>query len=273
MAKTKRMKTLTAGRLVIGVAYTQARGSDTPRARREKQRVSSLARQKLNFRAAWQKLWLLLCANFGRGDLWVTVTYDDEHLPTNRKEAKKRMTAFWDRMRAARKRQGAELKYIYCTQETQDDGSRRLHHHFVVNSTDDRTDFEQIRSLWTDGQNVDIRVIGQSAVYPMDDFQELARYMLHERNPEATEHATGDRGFCCSRNIVRPTEESCLVDDSVTIGVPAGAYVIERESKANEFGSFDYVCYLLPEPQPPKKKRKRTLISDLGQGISLGVDF
>jgi hypothetical protein len=98
----KRLKTVRAGRLVYGVCYSQALASDSPKARAAKSKCSSAARQALNFRAAWQKLRLLLCANFARGDLWVTLTYDDDHLPDGRREAKKRITLFLDRLRAAR---------------------------------------------------------------------------------------------------------------------------------------------------------------------------
>lgn len=70
MSKTKRLKTVTAGRLVFAVCYTQARPNDGPKARAAKSKCSSLARQKLNFRYAWQDLWLLLATNFHRGDLF-----------------------------------------------------------------------------------------------------------------------------------------------------------------------------------------------------------
>lgn len=255
MAKTKRLKTVTAGRLVFAVCYTQARPSDSQKARAAKSKCSSLARQKLNFRFAWQKLWLLLAANFHRGDLWVTLGYDDEHLPPNRKAAKKEMAAFWDKMRAARRRRGEELKYVYCTHEIQDNGSRRLHHHFIVSAGSERQDFELIRALWTGGSNIEIRVIGDSDKYPYDDFMELAKYMMHERNPEQSGHATGDRGYSGSRNLEKPQTDSLMVDDSAGVGVPPGAYVLERDIKENEYGNYEYVFYLLPE-SPPRKQHK-----------------
>lgn len=263
MAKTKRLKTMTAGRLVRAVCYTQARPNDSPKVRAAKNKCSSLARKKINYRCAWEKLWFLLAANFHRGDLWVTLSYDDEHLPSNRKAAKKAIADFWDRMRAARRRRGEELKYVYCTHEIQDDGSRRLHHHFIVNAGKARQDFELIRALWPGGSNIEIRVIGDSAKYPYDDFMELAKYMLHERNPEQKGHATGDRGFVPSTNLERPKEDSRMVDDSMGVGVPPEAYVLERESKQNQYGNFEYVFYLLPE-RPPRKEHKVYNISVSG---------
>ena len=263
MAKTKRLKTITAGRLVFAVCYTQVRSNDSSQARAAKSKCSSLARQKINFRCAWQKLWLLLAANFRRGDLWVTVGYNNEHLPPSRKAAKAEMRKFWSGMRKARRARGApEMRYVYCTHEIQDDGSRRLHHHFVVSGTGEG-DYDEIRALWTGGSNIEIRTIGDSDKYPYDDFMELAKYMLHERNPELAGHATGDRGFSGSRNLIKPDVESVMVDDKSSVGVPPGAYVIERDSHVNEHGSYDYLLYLLPE-RPPEKSKKASLLSVSG---------
>ena len=183
MAKTKRLKTVRAGRLVFAACSTQARPGDSQHARAAKSKCSSLARQRLNFRYAWQKLRLLLAANFGRGDLWVTLTYDDEHLPPNRKDATRQVTAFLDRMRDARKRQGTVLKYCYSTHEIQEDGSRRLHHHMVLNASGDGKDIALIRRLWGNGSNIEVVLLGNAEMYRNDDMLELAQYMLHERNP------------------------------------------------------------------------------------------
>ena len=247
MAKTKRLKTVRAGRLVFAACYMQVRPGDSQRARAAKSKCSSLARQRLNFRYAWQKLRLLLAANFGRGDLWVTLTYDDEHLPPSRKEAKRQVTAFLDRLRYARRRQGVELKYCYSTHEMLEDGSRRLHHHMVLNASGDGRDIALIRRLWAGGSNIEVMQLGKAEMYRNDDMLELAQYMLHERNPEATEHATGDRGWCSSRNLIKPEVTSELVDEADSIEIPQGAYVLDSESRTNEFGAFEYVCYLLPK--------------------------
>ena len=172
--KRKRIKTVRAGRLVFGVCYTQALSSDSPKARAAKTKCSSLARRALNFRAAWQKLRLILCANFRRGDLWITLTYDDAHLPANRKEAKANMTRFVDRLRAERKKTGDALRYVYVTEELLDGGGRRLHHHAIISAGDARRDYELIRSLWTFGDNIEIRQLGAHEMFS-DDFLELAQ--------------------------------------------------------------------------------------------------
>lgn len=259
----KRIKTVRAGRLVFGVCYSQALAGETAKARAAKSKCSTQARRALNFRAAWQKLRLILAANFGRGDLWITLTYDDDHLPDNRREAKKRMQLFLDRLRAVRKQAGEALKYVYVTEELLDDGGRRLHHHMVMNAGTARRDFELIRSLWTDGSNIEIRRLCEHELYS-DDFLELAQYMCKERNPDAKVYNVGDKCWVSSRNLVRPETNSELVSDNVTIVAPPGARILDQDHKQNEYGSFDYIVYILPEDAPellrrtkPKPRRRR----------------
>ena len=252
----KRIKMVRAGRLVFGVCYSQTLAGESAKARAAKNKCSTLARRALNFRAAWQKLRLLLAANFGRGDLWITLGYDDDHLPASRREAKVRMQGFIDKLRAARRRCGEELRYIYNIEELQKDGSRRLHHHMVLRAGADRRDFELIRSLWTFGSNIEIRKLGEHELYS-DNFLELAQYMCKERNPEAKVYNVGDKCWVSSRNLVRPETSSELVSDNVTITAPPGARILDQDHKQNEYGSFDYIVYILPEDAPELQRRPK----------------
>ena len=242
---------------MYGVCYTQAMASDSPRERAEKTRCSSLARQKLNFKAAYKQLQLLLCANFRRRDLYITLGFDDEHLPPGRKEAKKIMAKFMDRLRARRRADGQELKYVYATQ---DDGSRRLHFHLVLNAAGGQRDYELIRSLWEWGSNIEIIQVSDWEQYARDDFLELAQYLLRERNPDAPSKvfAVGDKGYVCSRNLAKPVRESRLVDDNVPLTAPPGAEILDRDERQNGYGCYTYISYLLPEPRPaPAPSRRR----------------
>jgi hypothetical protein len=259
IAKTKRLKTVTAGRLVIGVCYTPPIISDDTRARAEKKKCSSFARQKMNFRTAWQKLRLLLCCNFGRGDLYITCGYDDDHLPPNRKTAKKHMQKFMDQLRIARRKAGEDLKYIYVTEELQEDGTRRYHHHLIINSSTEKKDFELIRSLWKYGTNIELVQLGKNQLYS-DDFLELSQYLCKERNPEQPFTTVGDKCWVPSRNLEKPIEHSELVDDNMTIVAPPNARILDTDHKQTEFGSmYDYIVYWLPEraATKPSKRRKK----------------
>ena len=130
----KRLKTITAGRLVVVGCYTIPTPRSTERERKALREISSAAQMTINANRSWQRLELLLAANFGRRDLHVVLTYDDEHLPANRQAAVQRVRKMLPQLRAVRKSRGQELKYIYVTEQLSSEGGR-LHHHMVVNGT------------------------------------------------------------------------------------------------------------------------------------------
>ncbi len=244
MAK-QRLKRIEAGRLVREVLWSASFPLDTPKARAEKVKCSSAARQRINDRYSWQKLKMVLATNFKESDLVVTLTYDDSHLPTNREEARKLLKKFLVQIRAHRKKRQEELFYVYNIEDKHGDG--RLHHHVVINGTGE--DYELIRSLWTNGENVYIEPID---VY---GYEELAKYLTKE--PREYGHSdVGARTWVPSLNLSKPkVYPTQWVDGSVRLEPPANAYVLARESFSNEWGSYSYVEYLLPEP--PKAKRVR----------------
>lgn len=235
------MITIRAGRLFFGVAYTQARASDPPQVRAAKAKATTAARRLVNLRRAWQKLMLLLGANFGTRDLVVTLTYDDDHLPATRKAANANMAKYLVLLRRAYRQKGRELRYIYCTESRHEAG--RWHHHLVIPAAD----YETIRSLWTYGDNTEIGTIDAYG------YEELAKYITKEaREPNAS---VGARSWSSSRNLERPLRESELVADYVTLSPPPGAVVLGRDSMVNEWGSYEYLSCLLPEAPPPRKTR------------------
>lgn len=246
-----RLKTVTAGRLVYAVCYSQATISDDKPARQAKAKISSAARQRLNFRAAWQKLELILAANFGRRDWFVTFTYDDDHLPADRAAAGKEMGKYLRALRKQRKAKGRDLLYIYNVEEMPDAPGEtgRLHHHAVINRAGEPA--EALRALW-----------GRGTVYveplldgPSDSYEARARYLVKERHPGAKGRRTGLRAWVPSRNLVKPEVTSELVPDTLTIAPPPGAYVLDQQTEQNSFGSYHYIKYLLPA----KKKSRRRL--------------
>ena len=90
-------------------------GKDAPRTKRGNK--SRPAQKNLNSKRARRYLNNLVSANFGRGDLWCTFTYDDQHLPDNPDEADRRFTNFIRRVNRRRKRAGLDnVKYICVTE-------------------------------------------------------------------------------------------------------------------------------------------------------------
>jgi len=232
----KRRKTIRAGRLVLTCAYTMSYPSDRPHVRREKRKCSSAARQRMNLKRSAQKLELALAANFGPGDLVLSLDYHDDALPETRPDAVKLLKKFLRQLREYRRRRGGDLKYIYVTEGLH--GDKRVHHHLVINGT--RDDLEILRSLWPHG-SVDLAPLSLR-----DGYFALAEYLTKEpRNGDRT--LNGERCWVPSLNLAKPVVESCMIPDDLTLSVPPGAFVLDRDSQHNEYGEFVYLKYLLPE--------------------------
>lgn len=145
----KRKKTIIAGQLVKTVIYTAPEPQDVPKVRAVKSRMTTAAQKAMNDKAARVRLEMLLAANFGPRDLFVTVTYRDKDLPAKRAGAVKNVRSFLKHLREHRRARGQTLKYIYTTEDKHSGG--RLHHHLVINATGD--DMETVRSLWPFGDD------------------------------------------------------------------------------------------------------------------------
>lgn len=254
----KRKKTITAGRLVIGVAYTVATLQDGPKERADKTKMSSAARDLINLRYSWQKLEVLLAANFTRRDLFITLTYGDDHTPANRAEGVKRVKKFLTLLRAARRKRGQTLTYIYVTEQLSAEGGR-LHHHLVINGTGD--DYETIRSLWAWGDMVEIAPLEVGG--NDDGYAALAKYLTKEPL-ECGKSEVGARTWVPSLGLVRPKPETAELSDNETIAAPPGAYILSAPAPSrNEFGEYTYIKYLLPERKeekllwPPRRRKKK----------------
>lgn len=247
MAKFK--KIIVAGPLVIESVYPAPNPRDSRGVRQGKKALSSQAQQQMNLKYAWQKLEQEIAANFGIRDLWVTLTYDDAHLPRNREEARASFRAFAKKLRAARKAIGQELRYIYVTEHRHGDG--RWHHHALINATGD--DYELIRSLWGRG-NVESRSI---RVDRDKNYETLARYMCKEQRDKV-----GQRLWSGSRNLRKPERECFRVPNDTPLSVPKDAPITFADTGdvTTAYGHYRYIKYLAAgweTTAAPKAKRRR----------------
>lgn len=229
----KFMKVIEAGPLVVEAVYPAPNPRDTPEVRAGKRKLSSQAQQRMNLKYAWQKLELLIAANYGRRDLWVTLTCDDEHLPKSRAEAQTKIKGFFRRLRRARARRGQTLKYLYTIEHRHGDG--RWHYHALINATGD--DFRQLVTLWGGGQ-VDIRRI---RIDREKNYETLAKYMCKEQRD-----TIGQRLWSGSKNLIRPKPECSRVPDDTALNVPRGATELASASERTQYGVFKYIKYLVP---------------------------
>lgn len=245
----KTRKIITAGPLVLEAIYPRGSAQDAPRIRAGKKKLSSEAQQRLNARHSFQKLELLLAANFVPGDWLITFTYDEDHLPGTRAQAVARLKEFRRRLTLRRRARGQELRMVWNSENVFDEG--RWHHHVVLNNAGE--DFAVIRQLWTWGSDVEIRALRIDRDH---SFEAVARYLCKEARERP-----GLRSWSYTRSCRQPEVETMAVPDDTPLQPPKGATVYEDARHANEFGAWRVVKYLLPDwrrtVRRPKRKRKR----------------
>ena len=246
----KTLKRTRAGRLEIATCYTQISKGDPARVRAQKEKSSSEARERMNARTSYQKLERKLAANFDDGDLYITLTYDDKHLPDCRGKAVRRLRSFLARLRKARKERGDLLLYVYVTEGCHPGG--RYHHHLVVNTTG--TDLDEIKRLWSYGSNVELRRLTFSQDYTYED---LAMYLTKEPR-EWGSPKVGERTWTPSLGLQDPEPQTESVPDYVTLTAPPGAVILACEGPIrNGYGEFMWIKWLMPKDSRQKRKRAK----------------
>lgn len=233
----ERRKIIVAGSLWMAVQYTAIHGQNQSTRREVRSQISSPARESLNAKTSWQRLMLVLAANFKSTDLVVTFTYRDANLPINREKADRRLDYLIRNLRSYRKARGQPLVYVRITEGYHSGG--RLHHHLIINATGQ--DYSVLAKLWSrDGDNVDFEPFG------IDGAERWARYLTKEPRKKGRRYV-GDRTWRTSRNVKKPTIYYDYVSDTSDLTPPPGAFVLEREVKENTFGRFCHMMARLPE--------------------------
>ena len=234
----KILSTMRAGRVIRQALY--APRDPNPNTRRRGISVSREDKQRANLKTSYEKLLMLMCANFAPGDWWVTLTYDDEHLPATREESQPYWRKFMRLFRKYRKDNKDPLCYVYCTQLTTRDGGRRLHHHMVLRNEDD-IDEERIRSLWTFGKIVYIRKLKS-----FEEILDKAHYMCREPR-ELGIYVPGEQMWTASRGLIRPKFEYTTIDsDAVDINVPPGCTALCEPVQLPDYGGHKTILYYEP---------------------------
>ena len=208
-----------------------------PNQRRRGISISKEDKQKANLKTSYEKLLMLIFANFSPGDWWITLTYDDEHLPADREASKKPFRKFIRNFRKYRKSNKEPLMYVYCTQLTTRDGGLRLHHHMVMRWEDD-ADKEMIESLWEYGEVKRIRKLRD-----IDDVENKAGYMCREPR-ELGVHVPGEQMWTASRGLIRPKPQYMIIDnDSIDISVPTGCIELQEPVQIPGYGGYKAIIY------------------------------
>lgn len=246
--KTK--KIIQAGSLVLEAIYPRGSRWDTPKQRAGKRKLSSAAQQRMNLKHSFQKLELMLAANFRPGDLMLTLTYDDARLPGSRTKAESRLKEFRHELSEIYGARGREFVAVFNTENVF--GLGRWHHHIVVQNIG--LDYEKLRAAWRWGDNVEIRKLKLDSEH---SYESLARYLCKEARERP-----GLRSWSYTRSCKHPEVETFSVPDDTPLQPPKGSFVYEDARESNEFGTWRYVKYLAPgwdrgEKTKPRRRRKR----------------
>lgn len=179
--------------------------------RSKKKKISLPAQRNLNEKNARRKFTQLAETNFGKNDLSVTLTYNDEFLPDTLEDAEREVQNYLRRIKRRREKEGVgELKYILVTSSrTKEEAGKekpvRIHHHILMNSGLDR---DTVEDLWRrrkrkgEKEGRSLGYVNADRIQPDSNtgIAALANYLAG--NP------TQKRRWTCSQNLERPTERT-----------------------------------------------------------------
>ncbi len=118
--------------------------------RGRKKKAAPPKQANLNEKNAKRYLVQLANGNFTKGDLHVSLTYDNDHLPCTVEEAERIVSNYLRRIAYRRKKLVLEpLKYILVTEyKYRLDGEEitRIHHHIIMNGGMNR---DEVEAMWT----------------------------------------------------------------------------------------------------------------------------
>ncbi len=186
-----RVKTIRSGKMTeIGIFPIWKKRADYSRA--AKVSPSREIQEQLNERNSIKRLTRLLNANFDESDIWLTLTYDKEHLPADEHRAYRDTVNY---IRALRKRFAQPIKYIIVTETHTTDGEpTRIHHHVVTNFKDRDT----AEKLWKKGRTQARRLQPDE-----NGFEGMANYLGKQKKSSKRERQV-TRRWRCSTKLARP---------------------------------------------------------------------
>lgn len=209
--------------------------------REKKSRPSTAAQKAMNKKRAIRKLERLIKTNFSTGTgYFVTLTFDDQHLPASIQDAEKSMKRFLDRLNHRLKRKHLpNAKWIYVI-ESKNKG-HRFHIHLIINKVISRDELEQ---LWGNGmancQNLHMEKVEALSSYLNKEVHEPNQKRWH-RSRNLKEPVVKKNDFKYSHRKLR--ELSGLTDCPDVFEKECPGYtLIEAKSTFNEFTGWNIVA-------------------------------
>lgn len=256
------IRTIRSGRVIEKSQFYL--GERKPRKPRRKG-SSSIAKKDQNLKTAERRLAQTLNCNFGEGDVFLTLTYDEEHLSAlgsdPGKAADRTCALFIRRLSRELGKLGIKQKLVWITAD-KDEGSLedvRLHHHVIIK----REGFEVGKLLAVAGRTVE-DIWGQGLtsfelLREQDDYTPLAVYLVRQaiNGPDA-------KKWHPSRGLEKPiVKNEVLVTKVKELRAPGGVEVKEIGRFDVETGSH-YIRYIAPDKTGERMAKK---ISELEEDI------
>lgn len=175
---------------------------ERPLKRAKKIKESLPAQKKLNCKNAVKTFNRLVHLNFSKADLFVDLTFSEEHLPDSRDDAVRLIKNYIERLRRARrKRQLEPMRYLYVISDHTESGEgARYHVHLIINGGLERSLVESAWGLgYANTQSLQPNELGVS---------DKAVYMARQGSGH------GVRSWAGSKNLIRP--EPIVSDKAIT---------------------------------------------------------
>lgn len=203
------LKKIWAGDVYEAKEYTTQRQRGKSCERAVKENISPEKIQEYNALESRKKCARMINANFGEGDLFLTLTY---RTAVAAEDALRLLRNFFSRLKRFRKRKGeTPLKYIYVM-ETGKKG--RIHAHMIINRME--ISMRELADLWGLGR------VMISRLEPGGDYTGLAFYITKENYKEYGRRWNG------SRNLEKPKETVVEVGKTRKLRVPKGYRAVEE---------------------------------------------
>lgn len=223
--------------------------------RRHRVKGSTTASKKdRNANAAVRTLARLINCNFDHRDIYLTLSFDDEHYPEDRAAMQKETDNFCRRLTRAMVKSGAhDIKRVIVLSDK--DGKTgaavRPHVHIVI--TGASWTFRD--GGWYIGEKAVSNIWGRGKAYAeplrrQDDYTPLAVYLIKQASSD-----DNAKKYTCSHNLVKPiiTEEEVATDRQVT--APKGAVICEN--RYDTIAGENYIRYIAPKKESVNARNRR----------------
>ena len=221
-------KTIRSGDVIEIEEYFSPRAISKDYPRGANENLTPEEQKKVNERQARKKLARLINTNFGKEDLFITLTHAYR---LDYDTAKAELNKYLRRVKRWRTKQGLpELKYVAVTEHK----AKREHHHVIMSGMDLTAAVE----LWQQGR------VMISRLDPAGEYKGLANYITKEPPEERR------RRWSQSRNLDKPKVTIRILKSRPRrekIPVPAGYKLVERSWYYSDFtGETQYIRAVRP---------------------------